>query len=120
MLNTARLFEEKPNQGNSQVFSAEIPDLFGSKFDRLNPTKNIAGGETNLLFDTNSDLTDKPDLVAATTDGAINLFDQFTDFGLLDTGANNLKFDRSLTSGPDTNSQESGICESFGNGDRTE
>lgn len=105
MLNTTRLFEENPIKGNTQVFSAEIPDLFGSKFDRLNPTKNMAVGETNVLFDTSDDLTHKLDLAAATTGGAIDLFDQFTDFGLLDTGDNNLKFDRSLTSGPDTNSK---------------
>ena len=105
MFNTARLFEEKPNQGNTQVFSGEIPDLFGGKFDRLNQTKNIAGSETNLLFDTNSDLTEKPDLVAGATGGAIDLFEQFTHFGTLDIGDNNLKFDRSLISGADTNSK---------------
>jgi sugar lactone lactonase YvrE len=127
MLNTARLFEENPIKGNTQVFSAEIPDLFGSKFDRLNPTRNMAVGETNVLFDTSDDLTHKLDLAAATTGGAIDLFDQFTDFGLLDTGANNLKFDLSLTSGPDTNSKvqrdeltgmDFGISDAGGNPER--
>lgn len=102
MLNTARLFVENPIQGNNQVFSAEIPDLFSRKFDRLNPTKNIAGGETNVLFDTSDDLTHKLDLAAPTTGGAIELFEQFTNFGTLETADNNQKFDRSLTSGPDT------------------
>ncbi|MDQ2100598.1 MAG: NHL repeat-containing protein [Tychonema bourrellyi B0820] len=102
MLNTAKLFEENPIQGNTQVFSAEIPDLFGSKFDPLNPTKNMGVRETNVLFDTNSDLTQKPELVAAATGGAIDLSEQFSNFGTLETTDNNLKFDRNLISEPDT------------------
>jgi hypothetical protein len=41
MFKTAGLFEENPIQGNLAGVSAEIPDLFGIKFDRLNPSSQI-------------------------------------------------------------------------------
>jgi hypothetical protein len=64
MFKTAGLFEENPIQGNVAGVSAEIPDLFGSKFDRLNPSSQIAVGDTNVLFDTSYNLTQKPDWAA--------------------------------------------------------
>ncbi|XZO01900.1 MAG: hypothetical protein ACM65L_26100 [Microcoleus sp.] len=101
MLNTAKLFEENPIPGNTALLSAEIPNFFGSKFDRLNPTKNMAVGDTHVLFDTNYDLTQTSNMGVAATDSAIDFFDQLTDFGTLETGNNNLKFDGSFPSSPD-------------------
>ncbi|MCC3502087.1 MULTISPECIES: NHL repeat-containing protein [unclassified Microcoleus] len=115
MLNTAGLFEAKPLQGNIAGVSAEIPDLFGSKFvsealveDRLNRLTQIAIGDTNVLFDTSYGLTQTSDLVAGATGSAIlyegfanDLFDQITDFRLPHSPDDNLKVDRSLTSQTD-------------------
>ncbi|MBE9092581.1 NHL repeat-containing protein [Tychonema sp. LEGE 07203] len=105
MLNTAGLFEENPIQGTVGGISAEIPDLFGRKFDRLNRTNQIAVGDTNVLFDTSYDLTQKPDLAAAATARAIDLLEPSADFGR-EQPANNLKFDNSsLTSQSDVSTQ---------------
>ncbi|MCC3492169.1 MAG: hypothetical protein JGK35_16740 [Microcoleus sp. PH2017_16_JOR_D_A] len=119
MLNTAGLFEAKPLQGNIAGVSAEIPDLFGSKFvsealveDRLNRLTQIAIGDTNVLFDTSYGLTQTSDLVAGATGSAIlyegfanDLFDQITDFRLPHSPDDNLKVDRSLTSQTDISTQ---------------
>jgi sugar lactone lactonase YvrE len=96
MFKTAGRFEENPIQGNVAGVSAEISDLFGSKFDRLNPSSQIAVGDTNVLFETSYNLTQKPDGAAAATRSAIDLLDPFTDFGLPSSGGDNLKFDSSL------------------------
>ncbi len=101
MFKTAGMFEENPIQGNVAGVSAEIPDLFGSKFDRLNRRGQIAVGETNVLFDTSYNLTKKPDWAAAATGSAIDLLDALTDFGLPSSGGDNLKFDSSLKSQTD-------------------
>lgn len=101
MLNTAGLFEANPIQGNVAGVSAEITDLFGSKFDRLNRITQIAVGDTNVLFNTSYDLTQKPDLAAAATGSAIDLFQPITDFGFPLSGDDNLKFDSSLKSQTD-------------------
>jgi len=105
MFKTAGLFEENPIQGNVAGVSAEIPDLFGSKFDRLNPSSKIAVGDTNVLFDTSYNLTQKPDGAAAATRSAIDLLDALTDFGLPSSGGDNLKFDSSLKSQTDASTQ---------------
>jgi hypothetical protein len=105
MFKTAGLFEENPIQGNVAGVSAEIPDLFGSKFDRLNPSSQIAVGDTNVLFDTSYNLTQKPDWAAAATGSAIDLLDPFTDFGLPSSGGDNLKFDSSLKSQTDVSTK---------------
>jgi sugar lactone lactonase YvrE/DNA-directed RNA polymerase subunit L len=105
MFKTAGLFEENPIQGNVAVVSAEISDLFGSKFDRLNPSSQIAVGDTNVLFDTSYNLTQKPDWAAAATGSAIDLLDPFTDLGLPSSGGDNLKFDSSLKSQTDVSTQ---------------
>src|SRR4028118_1478278 len=105
MFKTAGLFEENPIQGNVTSVSAEIPDLFGSKFDRLNPSGQIAVGDINVLFDTSYNLTQKPDWAAAATGSAIDLFDPFTDFGLPSSGGDNLKFNSSLKSQTDVSTQ---------------
>ena len=73
---------------------AEMPDLFGSKFDRLNQLNPIAAGDTNVLFDASYGLTQTPDLAADATGSAIDLFDQITDLGLPLSPDDNLKFDR--------------------------
>ncbi|MEG5060362.1 hypothetical protein QUB60_20975 [Microcoleus sp. A2-C5] len=78
MLNTAGLFEAKPLQGNVPSVLAEMPDLFGSKFDRLNRLSPNAAGDTNVLFNANYDLTQTPDLAADATGSAIDFFDQIT------------------------------------------
>jgi sugar lactone lactonase YvrE len=105
MFKTAGLFEENPIQGNVAGVSAEIPDLFGIKFDRLNPSSKIAVGDTNVLFDTSYNLTQKPDGAAAATRSAIDLLDPLTDFGLPSSGGDNLKFDSSLKSQTDASTQ---------------
>jgi len=105
MFKTAGLFEENPIQGNVAGVSAEISDLFGSKFDRLNPSSKIAVGDTNVLFDTSYNLTQKPDWAAGATGSAIDLLDPFTDFGLQSSGGDNLKFDSSLKSQTDVSAQ---------------
>jgi len=105
MFKTAGLFEENPIQGNVAGASAEIPELFGSKFDRLNPSGQIAVGDINVLFDTSYNLTQKPDWAAAATGSAIDLFDPFTDFGLPSSGGDNLKFNSSLKSQTDVSTQ---------------
>jgi sugar lactone lactonase YvrE len=105
MFKTAGLFEENPIQGNVAGVSAEIPDLFGGKFDRLNPSSQIAVGDTNVLFDTSYNLTQKPDGAAAVTGSAIDLLDPFTDLGLRSSGGDNLKFDSSLKSQTDASTQ---------------
>ncbi|HSF74816.1 MAG TPA: hypothetical protein VLA84_13545, partial [Microcoleus sp.] len=96
MFKTAGLFEENPIQGNVAGISAEIPGLFGSKFDRLNPSSKIAVGDTKVLFDTSYNSTQKPDWAAAATGSAIDLFEPFTNFGLPPSADDNLKFDSSL------------------------
>jgi len=98
MFNTAGLLEENQIPGNVVGVSAEIPDLFGSKFDRLNRISQIAVGDTNGLFDTSYGLTQKPDWAAAATGSAIDLFEPFTDFGLQSSGGDNLKVDSSIKS----------------------
>ena len=105
MFKTAGLFEENPIQGNVAGVLAEISDLFGSKFDRLNPSSQVAVGDTNVLFDTSYKLTQKPDWAAAATGSAIDLLDPFTDFGLPLSGGDNLKFDSSLKSETDVCTQ---------------
>jgi sugar lactone lactonase YvrE len=105
MFKTAALFEENPIQGNVAGVSAEIPDLFGSKFDRLNPSSQIAVGDTNVLFDTSYNLAQKPDWAAAATGSAIDLLDPLTDFGLPSSGGDNLKVDSSLKSQTDVSTQ---------------
>ena len=105
MFKTAGLFEENPFQGNVAGVSAEIPDLFGIKFDRLNPSSKIAVGDTNVLFDTSYNLTQKPDGAAAVTGSAIDLLDPLTGFGLRSSGGDNLKFDSSLKSQTDVSTQ---------------
>ena len=105
MFKTAGLFEENPIQGNVAGVSAEIPDLFGSKFARLNPSSQIAVGHTNVLFDTSYNLTQKPDGAAAATGSAIDLLDPFTDFGLPSSEGDNLKFDSSLKSQTDISTE---------------
>src|SRR4028118_1341733 len=105
MFKTAGLCEENPIQGNVAGASAEISDLFGSKFDRLNPSSKIAVGDTNVLFDTSYNLTQKPDWAAAVTGSAIDLLDPFTDFCLPSSGGDNLKFDSSLKSQTDASTQ---------------
>jgi len=105
MFKTAGLFEENPIQGNVAGVSAEIPDLFGIKFDRLNPSSKIAVGDTNVLFYTSYNLTQKPDGAAAATRSAIDLLDPLTDFGLPSSGGDNLKFDSSLKSQTDASTQ---------------
>jgi sugar lactone lactonase YvrE len=105
MFKTAGLFEENPIQGNVAGVSPEIPDLFGSKLDRLNPSSQIAVGDTNVLFDTSYNLTQKPDWAAAATGSAIDLFDPFTDFCLPSSGGDNLKFNSSLKSHTDVPTQ---------------
>jgi len=92
MFKIGGLFEENPIQENFAGVSAEIPDLFGSKFDRLNPSSQIVVGDTNVLFDTSYNLTQKPDWAVAATGSAIDLLDPFTDFGLPSAGGDNLKF----------------------------
>ena len=101
MFKTVGLFVENPIQGNVAGVSAEIPDLFGSKFDRLNRSGQIAVSDTNVLFDTSYNLTQKADWAAAATGSAIDLLDTFTNFGLPSSGDDNLKFDSSLK--PQTN-----------------
>ena len=101
MFKTAGLFEENPIQGNLAGVSAEIPDLFPSKFDRLNPSSKIAVGDTNVLFDTSYNLTQKADWAAAATRSAIDLFDPVTNFRLAASGGDNLKFNSSLKSQTD-------------------
>src|SRR6476620_7519768 len=98
MFNTAGLFEENQIPRNLAGVSAEIPDLFGSKFDRLNQIGTIAVGHTNILFDTSYDLTQKPDLTAAATGSAIDLFGPSTDSGLQSSGGDHLKVDSSVKS----------------------
>ncbi|MBE9185193.1 hypothetical protein IQ270_10815 [Microcoleus sp. LEGE 07076] len=106
MLNTAGMFEENPIQGNVAGVSAEIPDLFGLKFDRLNRMNQIAVGDTNVLFDTSYDLTQKPDLAAAATNSPIDLLSQGVDFGFPLWGNNNFTLDNSsLTSQSDISAQ---------------
>src|SRR4028118_1470938 len=105
MFKTAGLLEDNPIQGNVAGVSAEIPDLFGSKFDRLNPSSQITVGDTNVLFDTSYNLTQKPDWAAAATRSVIDLFDSFTDFGLRSSGGDNLKFNSSLKSPTDASTQ---------------
>ena len=105
MFKTAGLFEENPIQGNVAGVSAEIPDLFGSKFDRLNPSGQIAVSDTDVLFDTSYDLTQKPDGAAAATGSAIDLLDSFTDFGLPLSGGDNIKFNSSLKSQTDVSTK---------------
>jgi sugar lactone lactonase YvrE len=105
MFKTAGLFKENPIQGNVAGVSAEIPDLFGIKFDRLNPSSQIAVGDTNVLFDTSYKLTQKPDWAAAATGSAIDLLDSFTDFGLPSSGGDNLKFNSSLKSQTDVSTK---------------
>jgi len=92
MFKTAGLFEENPIQGNVSGVSGEIPDLFGSKFDRLNPSSKIAVGDTNVLFDTSYNLTQKAGWAAVTTGSAIDFFESFTNFALPASGGDNLKF----------------------------
>src|SRR4028118_1635767 len=105
MFKTAGLFEENPIQGNVAGVSGEIPDLFGIKFDRLNPSSKIAVGDTNVLFDTTYNLTQKTDWAAAATRSAIDLFEPFTNFGLPASGGDNLKFNSSLKSQTDASTQ---------------
>jgi hypothetical protein len=105
MFKTAGLFEKNPIQGNFAGVSGEIPDLFDSKFDRLNRSSKIAVGDTNVLFDTSYNLTQKPDWAAAGTRSAIDLFDPFTNFGLPASADDNLKFDSSLKSQTDVSTQ---------------
>src|SRR6476661_2301476 len=105
MFKTAELFAENHIQGNVAGASAEIPDLFGSKFDRLNPSSQIAVGDTNILFDTSYNLTQKPDWPAAASGSAIDLLDRFTDCGLPSSGGDNLKFNSSLKSQTDASTQ---------------
>jgi hypothetical protein len=105
MFKTAGLFEENPIQGNVAGVSAAIPHLFGSKFDRLNPSSQIAVGDTNVLFDTSYNLAQKPDWATAATGSAIDLLDSFTDFGLPSSGGDNLKFNSSLKSQTDVSTQ---------------
>lgn len=50
-------------------------------------------------------MTRKPDLAAAATGGAIDLFEQFSNFGILETTDENQKLARHLISAPDTNSK---------------
>ncbi|MEP6518986.1 Vgb family protein [Microcoleus vaginatus] len=97
MFNTARLFEENQIPGNVAGFSAEILDLFNNS-DSLNRIGKIGVGDTNGLFDTSYDLTQKPDWPAAATGSAIDLFEAFTHFGLQSSGGDNLKVDSSLKS----------------------
>lgn len=97
MFNTAGLFEENQIPGNVVGVPAEILDLF-SNFDRLNRIGKIAVGDTNGLFDTSYDLTQKPDWAAAATGSEIDLFEQLTHFGFPSSGGDNLKFDSSLKS----------------------
>ena len=89
MFKTAGLFEENPIQGNLAGVSAEIPDLFASKFDRLNPSSKIAVSDSNVLFDTSYNLTQKADWAAAATGSAIGFFEKFTDY-CIDRIATNL------------------------------
>src|SRR6476620_5574809 len=96
MFKAAGLFEKNPIEGNVAGVSAEIPDLFGSKFNSLNPSSQVAAGDTNVLFDTSYNLTQKPDWATAATGSAIDLLDPFTDFALPSSGGDNLKFDSSL------------------------
>lgn len=105
MFKTAGLFEKNPIQGNVAGVLAEIPNLFGSKFDRLNPSSQIAVGDTSVLFDTSYNLTQKPDWAAAATGSAIDLLDSFTDFGLPPSGGDNLKFNSSLKSPTDVSTR---------------
>src|SRR4028119_1456393 len=105
MFKTAGLFKENPIQGNVAGILGAIPDLFGSKFDRLNPSSQITVGDTNVLFDTSYNLTQKPDWAAAATRSAIDLLDSFTDFGLRSSGGDNLKFNSSLKSPTDASTQ---------------
>ena len=101
MFKTAGLFEENPIQGNVAGVSAEIPGLFGSKFDRLNPSSKIAVGDSNVLFDTSFNLTQKADWAAAATGSAIDLFESVTNFCLPASGGDHLKFNSSLKSQTD-------------------
>ena len=105
MFKTAGLFAENSIQGNVAGVSAEIPDLLGSKFDRLNPSSKIAVGDTNVLFDTSYNLTQKPDWAAAAAGSAIDLLDRFTDFRLPSSGGDNLKFNSSLKSQTDVSTK---------------
>ncbi|WP_445247136.1 hypothetical protein [Microcoleus sp. OTE_8_concoct_300] len=98
MFNTAGLFEENQVPGNVAGVSAGTPDLFGSNFDPLNRIGQSALGNTNGLFDTRYDVTQKPDWAAAATGSAIDLFGSFTDFGLQSSVGDNLKVDSSLKS----------------------
>lgn len=82
MFKTAGLFEENSIQGNVAGISAAIPDLFGSKFDRLNPSGKIPVGDTNVLFDTSYNLTQKLDWADAALRNAIDLFEPLTNLGL--------------------------------------
>ncbi|MEG4913590.1 hypothetical protein [Microcoleus sp. B7-D4] len=112
MFNTAGRFPENPIPGNVAGVSAEILDLFDSKFDRLNRVSQSAVGDTNALVDTSYDLTEKLDWAAAATGSAIlyegfanGLFEQLTDFELPSSGGDNLKFDSSLKSPTATSTQ---------------
>jgi len=105
MFKTATMFKENPIQGNIAGIPAEIPDLFGIKFDRLNPSSQVAVGDTNVLFDTSYNLTQKPDWAAAATGSAIDLLDSFTDFGLPSSGGDNIKFNSSLKSQTDVSTK---------------
>ncbi|HSF75052.1 MAG TPA: NHL repeat-containing protein [Microcoleus sp.] len=92
MFNTAGRFPENPIPGNVAGVSAEILDLFDSKFDRLNRISPSAVGDTSYA------LTEKRDWAAAATGSAIGLFDPFTDLDLPSSEGDNLKVDSSIKS----------------------
>lgn len=105
MLNTVGLFEESADRGTVVGISAEIPDLFASKFDRLNRMAQITVADASDLFNSSYDLNRKPDFMAAATNSSIDLFDRFTNFGIWEPGSDNLKFNHSLKAQPDISGQ---------------
>jgi hypothetical protein len=83
MLKTVGLFEESADRATVAGISAEIPNLFASKFDRLNRMAQIAVADASGLFNSSYYLNQKPDFVAATTGSSIDLFDRLTNCGMM-------------------------------------
>jgi sugar lactone lactonase YvrE len=100
MLNTEKLSEQNVFSGTVAGISGGIPGLFTRQYDRLNQMLEMKVGETIAAMDASDNLTPKSDFVTSATVSSIALFDGFSDFGLLELGGDDPKFDRSLKSQP--------------------
>ena len=94
MSSASSLFNASPVLELAGISSAAL-NLFDGTLDRLNRMAASAGSSASSLLDSSLDLGGKLDAGNWKDGSSIDLTNSFSEFGFLETGSNNLAFDKS-------------------------